>query len=114
VATTYAEIAALLIARIPRRNPIVGGVIVEDLGLVNGTQHVLVLTGGATRQAVYLAPLALQIPGNVFVTRLGQELTAGLAVVTTNYQVPVAGLTNGLTTGGQVLTTGGQVLTTGV
>lgn len=84
---TYSDIAALLAARIPRKNPIVGGVIVADLGTVNGTQQVTVLTGGATRQATYLAPLAVQVGGNVFVTRAGPGLDAPLIVPATNYQV---------------------------
>lgn len=110
----YDEIAALIVARVPRRNPVTGGVIVADLGLVNGSQMVSALIGGATRSAVYLSPLALQIPGNAFFTRAGPELDAPILCLTTNYQVPVAALMNGLTTGGQALTTGGQVLTTGV
>jgi hypothetical protein len=110
----YDDIANLVIARIKRRNPLVAGVITEDRGLRNGTQVVGVSTGGATREATYLAPFALQVPGNCLVQRAGPDLTAPLIVPLSNYQVPVAGLTNGLTTGGQALTTGGQVLTTGV
>jgi hypothetical protein len=110
----YDEIANLILGRVPRKNGMVAGVITEDRGLRNGTQIVGVYTGGATREAAYLAPFALQVPGNCLVQRAGPELTAGLIVPLTNYQVPVAGLTNGLTTGGQALTTGGQVLTTGV
>lgn len=88
---TYADIATLLAARIPRRNPIIGAVIVADLGLVNGTQTVLAQAGGATWRVIYLAPLAVQVPGNIFITRAGRELTAPYICYTTNYQVPPGG-----------------------
>lgn len=110
---TYADIATLIVSRVPRRNPLVGGVITEDRGLRNGTQIVGVYTGGATREAAYLAPIALEVPGNCWVCRAGPELSAPLIVPLSNFQVPVA-VSGGLTTGGQLLTTGGEVLTMGV
>jgi hypothetical protein len=113
---TYDDIVYdLILPRIPRKNGRVGGIVTADLGLVNGTQMVSVLTGGAVRTAVYLAPIALQIPGNVFVERAGPDLTAPLIIPASNFQVPVTAFgPGGLTTGGQLLTTGGEVLTTGV
>lgn len=89
---TYSDIVNdIILPRIPRRNPRVGGVIVADLGLRNGTQMVSVLTGGATREAAYLAPIALQVPGNCWVERAGPELNAPLIVALSNFQVPVTG-----------------------
>jgi hypothetical protein len=88
----YRDIADLILGRVQRRNPRVGGVIVADKGLVNGTQMVAVLTGGATREAAYLAPIALQVPGNCYVERAGPELDAPLIIALSNFQVPVTGL----------------------
>jgi hypothetical protein len=86
----YDDIANLILGRVPRKNGMVAGVIVEDRGLRNGTQVVGVSTGGATREATYLAPIALQIPGNCLVCRAGPELTAPLIIPLSNFQVPVA------------------------
>lgn len=86
---TYDDIAALITSRIPRPSPITGGVIVADLGLTNDTPAVTVLTGGATRRAIYLPPHAVQV-GNVFVGRAGPALTDPLICWASNYQVPVA------------------------
>lgn len=88
----YREIAQLIAARVRRPNPIVGGQIVADGGLANDTPVVTVSVGGATRRAVYLAPHAVQEGGHVFVTRLGPDAGAPLAVIATNYQVTSDGV----------------------
>jgi hypothetical protein len=83
---TYADIAALIAAQIPRPNPVRGGVIDSDLYLTNDSPIVAVQTGDALRKAVYLPPHAIQPGGPVFVMRMGPSLTADLVVVATNYQ----------------------------
>lgn len=88
---TIQDLARLIARRVLRANPITPAVIVEDLGLINGTPTVLVQTGNAIRRAIYLSPLAVQVGHAVFVTRTGPGLTEGLACIATNYQIgPVA------------------------
>ncbi len=91
--------ATLTLGLVARRNPLRGGVIAADLGLVNGTPHVLIDGAGGRRRAAYLAPHAIQIGGAIFWQRAGQGLDSPLVVALTNYQVPPQTFGGGLSTG---------------
>jgi hypothetical protein len=93
------DIAALIAGAIWRRNDIVPAVITADLGLVNATPQVSVSVGGATRQAIYACPNAIQLKG-CFVVGLSADRTSPLVVVASNYQVPLPAGGSGFGGGG--------------
>ena len=84
---TIADVARLIADAILRQNPTVPAVITADLGLVNSTPLVSVSVGGATRQAIYPLPTAIQVGGGCFVARMSADLTSPLVVIASNYQV---------------------------
>lgn len=85
------RIVDTIVSMFGRPNPTVAAVIVEDMGLVNGTQHVIVDLRGEDRLAMYLPALAVEAPGNCWVERLSSADDSPLAVVLTNYQVNFRG-----------------------
>ena len=64
----------------------------ELLYLTEDTPIITVTSGNALRRAVYLPPHAIIEGGNVFVMRIGPELTADVVILATNYQVSSDGV----------------------
>ncbi len=83
--------ADLIIEMFDRPNPVVGGVIVTDLGLINGTQQVQVWLRESYVSAIYLPAKAVMLGGNCFLIRLGPDEDMPWLVIATNYQVNYQG-----------------------